>query len=183
MKKIIEKFKKINSKISYYKNGNKKKEKLNIIEKEKEVFETLDGNSITNDRESSNVSNEDGSKKEDINEEQKKGKESKKSLNEQIKELLKNEEFLKYLTIGVSVIIFLFHAYISWNISVIYGVPIDSVKIDTKAPSLLIFLICIPILLAIIMSFSKKEYENLNKIMYHLFFLICNLLYTFLQIM
>ena len=32
MKKIIEKLKKIDSVISYYKNGNKKKEKLNINE-------------------------------------------------------------------------------------------------------------------------------------------------------
>lgn len=60
-------------------------------------------------------------------------------IKEEIKELLKDEKTLKYLAIVIPVIIFLFQAYISWNISVRYGVPIDSIKINTKAPSLLIF--------------------------------------------
>ena len=98
-------------------------------------------------------------------------------IKEEIKELLKDEKTLKYLTIVIPVIIFLFQAYISWNISVRYGIPIDSIKIDTKAPSLFIALISIPILLSIIMSFSKKGYERLDKIMFHTILMFSNFLY------
>lgn len=70
MKKIIEKLKKINSAISYYKNGNKKKEKLNIVEEEKEIFEISDKNNITIERQSFDASNQGNSKEDDINREQ-----------------------------------------------------------------------------------------------------------------
>ena len=167
MKKIIEKLKKINSAISYYKNGNKKKEKLNIVEEEKEIFEISDKNNITIERQSFDASNEGNSKEDDINREQTFNEDRKKSLSEQTKDLFRNEKNLTILATIASVSIFIFQAYKSWNISNEYGIPIDSIKIDIKAPSLFMSLISIPILLSIVMCFSKKEYDRLNKIMFH----------------
>ena len=82
MKKIIEKLKKIDSVISYYKNGNKKKEKLNIIEEEKEIFEISDKNNITIEGQSFYTSDESNSNEKDINREQ--------TFNEKRKKVLMN---------------------------------------------------------------------------------------------
>ena len=177
MKKIIEKLKKINSAISYYKNGNKKKEKLNIVEEEKEIFEISDKNNITIERQSFDASNEGNSKEDDINREQTFNEDRKKSLSEQTKDLFRNEKNLTILATIASVSIFIFQAYKSWNISNEYGIPIDSIKIDIKAPSLFMSLISIPILLSIVMCFSKKEYDRLNKIMFHTILIFSNFLY------
>ena len=177
MKKIIEKLKKINSAISYYKNGNKKKEKLNIVEEEKEIFEISDKNNITIERQSFDASNEGNSKEDDINREQTFNEDRKKSLSEQTKDVCRNEKKLTILATIASVSIFIFQAYKSWNISNEYGIPIDSIKIDIKAPSLFMSLISIPILLSIVMCFSKKEYDRLNKIMFHTILIFSNFLY------
>ena len=183
MKKIIEKLKKIDSVISYYKNGNKKKEKLNIIEEEKEIFEISDKNNITIESQSFYTSDESNSNEKDINREQTFNEKRKKSFNEQMKDLLGNEKNLTILTTIASVSIFVFQAYKSWDISNKYGIPIDSIKIDIKAPSLFMSLISIPILLSIVMCFSKKEYERLNKIMFHSILIFSNFLYYMMIIM
>ena len=73
-----------------------------------------------------------------------------------MKDLLGNEKNLTILTTIASVSIFVFQAYKSWDISNKYGIPIDSIKIDIKAPSLFMSLISIPVLLSIVMYFSKK---------------------------
>ena len=177
MKKIIEKLKKINSAISYYKNGNKKKEKLNIVEEEKEIFEISNKNNITIERQSFDASNQGNSKEDDINREQTFNEDRKKSLSEQMKDLFRNEKNLTILATIASISIFIFQAYKSWNISNEYGIPIDSIKIDIKAPSLFMSLISIPILLSIVMCFSKKEYDRLNKIMFHTILIFSNFLY------
>ena len=183
MKKIIEKLKKIDSVISYYKNGNKKKEKLNIIEEEKEIFEISDKNNITIEGQSFYTSDESNSNEKDINREQTFNEKRKKSFNEQMKDLLGNEKNLTILTTIASISIFVFQAYKSWDISNKYGIPIDSIKIDIKAPSLFMSLISIPILLSIVMCFSKKEYERLNKIMFHSILIFSNFLYYMMIIM
>lgn len=100
-----------------------------------------------------------------------------KSLSEQMKDLFRNEKNLTILATIASISIFIFQAYKSWNISNEYGIPIDSIKIDIKAPSLFMSLISIPILLSIVMCFSKKEYDRLNKIMFHTILIFSNFLY------
>lgn len=100
-----------------------------------------------------------------------------------MKDLLGNEKNLTILTTIASVSIFVFQAYKSWDISNKYGIPIDSIKIDIKAPSLFMSLISIPILLSIVMCFSKKEYERLNKIMFHSILIFSNFLYYMMIIM
>lgn len=100
-----------------------------------------------------------------------------------MKDLLGNEKNLTILTTIASVSIFVFQAYKSWDISNKYGIPIDSIKIDIKAPSLFMSLISIPVLLSIVMYFSKKEYERLNKIMFHSILIFSNFLYYMMIIM
>ena len=94
-----------------------------------------------------------------------------------MKDLFRNEKNLTILATIASISIFIFQAYKSWNISNEYGIPIDSIKIDIKAPSLFMSLISIPILLSIVMCFSKKEYDRLNKIMFHTILIFSNFLY------
>lgn len=164
---------------SYYEYEIKRKENIEELKEEKNIYEVSNKNNMTNKEQAPNVSNQDDQREnEDISEKQDSNeKENEKSLKEKIKDSLKNEKNLTILATIGSIIIFLFQAYKSWDISDKYGIPIDSIKIDTKAPSLFIALISIPILLSIIMSFSKKGYERLDKIMFHTILMFSNFLY------
>lgn len=131
MKKILEKLKEIKKSISYYENGNKKKEKIKEIEKENlfEISDELNKNNIKNKNQSYNISNEDELKEEDITEEEisnSKKIKSNKSLDEQIKDLFKNEIFLRVLPLILASLSIIYKYLIKYR----YGVPIKYFKID-----------------------------------------------------
>ena len=67
MKKILEKLKEIKKSISYYENGNKRKEKIKVIEKEK-LFEISEKNNVSKERQSFNILNQDNQKEDEDNE-------------------------------------------------------------------------------------------------------------------
>ena len=171
MKKILEKLKEIKKSISYYENGNKKKEKIKEIEKENlfEISDELNKNNIRNKNQSSNVSNEDELKEEDITEEEisnSKQIKSNKSLDEQIKDLFKNEIFWIALPILFSILYFFMNGYYKIFMGRNYTLPSDYFSIPLSEVFYYLFLLFgIPITLIIIGIFLKKMNTILEKIL------------------
>ena len=158
MKKILEKLKEIKKSISYYENGNKRKEKIKVIEKEK-LFEISEKNNVSNERQSFNILNQDNQKEdEDINGKQAPNKEGiKKSLSDQIKDLFKNEIFWIALPIIFSIIYFAIDGYYKIFMGRNYNLPSEYFSIPLSEVFYYLFLLFgIPITLIIIGIFLKK---------------------------
>ena len=158
MKKILEKLKEIKKSISYYENGNKRKEKIKVIEKEK-LFEISEKNNVSKERQSFNILNQDNQKEdEDINGKQAPNKEGiKKSLSDQIKDLFKNEIFWIALPIIFSIIYFAIDGYYKIFMGRNYNLPSEYFSIPLSEVFYYLFLLFgIPITLIIIGIFLKK---------------------------
>lgn len=167
MKKILEKLKEIKKSISYYENGNKRKEKIKVIEKEK-LFEISEKNNVSNERQSFNILNQDNQKEdEDINGEQAPTKEGiKKSLSEQIKDLFKNEIFWIALPILFSILYFFMNGYYKIFKGRNYNLPSEYFSIPLSEVFYYLFLLFgIPTTLIIIEIFLKKMNTILEKIL------------------
>ena len=165
MKKILEKLKEIKKSISYYENGNKRKEKIKVIEKEK-LFEISEKNNVSNERQSFNILNQDNQKEdEDINGKQAPNKEGiKKSLSDQIKDLFKNEIFWIALPIIFSIIYFAIDGYYKIFMGRNYNLPSEYFSIPLSEVFYYLFLLFgIPITLIIIGIFLKKMNTILEK--------------------
>lgn len=165
MKKILEKLKEIKKSISYYENGNKRKEKIKVIEKEK-LFEISEKNNVSKERQSFNILNQDNQKEdEDINGKQAPNKEGiKKSLSDQIKDLFKNEIFWIALPIIFSIIYFAIDGYYKIFMGRNYNLPSEYFSIPLSEVFYYLFLLFgIPITLIIIGIFLKKMNTILEK--------------------
>lgn len=165
MKKILEKLKEIKKSISYYENGNKRKEKIKVIEKEK-LFEISEKNNVSNKRQSFNILNQDNQKEdEDINGEQAPNKEGiKKSLSDQIKDLFKNEIFWIALPIIFSIIYFAIDGYYKIFMGRNYNLPSEyfSIPLSEVFYYLLLFFVIPIFLLCMKVLFKPLELQILG---------------------